>query len=195
MALCFTHAAAGYLVYEAMRPAGPHRPVMLLTAVALGNAPDLDFLPGLAVGRPDAFHRGVTHTLGAVLAVGLAAWALARWRGSSESPGWWAAFAALAFGSHLVVDACTVDAVPPEGARFLWPLSNAVWHAPFSVFREIVIDRSSRVGFFSSLLARDTLVVWIGEIGALLLAVAGVHALRAGLGQLRVREPAGSGSD
>jgi hypothetical protein len=45
MALCLAHAAAGYLAYEAFRPAGPHRPWLLAGAVLLANAPDLDFLP------------------------------------------------------------------------------------------------------------------------------------------------------
>ena len=50
MALCLAHATAGYLAYEALRPAGPHRPGLLAGAVLLANAPDLDFVPGLVVG-------------------------------------------------------------------------------------------------------------------------------------------------
>ena len=46
MALCLAHATAGYLAYEALRPAGPHRLDLLAGAVLLANAPDLDFLPG-----------------------------------------------------------------------------------------------------------------------------------------------------
>src|SRR2546428_7618890 len=70
MALALAHTTAGYLGYEAIRPPGPHRPVLLLAAVALANGPDLDFLPGLVIGHAGAYHRGMTHTLAAVLAAG-----------------------------------------------------------------------------------------------------------------------------
>ena len=50
MALCLAHATAGYLVYEALRPSGPHRPALLAGAVLMANAPDLDFLPGILIG-------------------------------------------------------------------------------------------------------------------------------------------------
>src|SRR5207244_4091249 len=70
MALAFAHTTAGYLGYQLVRPPGPHRPALLLAAVALANGADLDFLPGLVIGRAGAYHRGMTHTLAAVLAVG-----------------------------------------------------------------------------------------------------------------------------
>src|SRR2546422_11096315 len=72
MALALAHTTAGCLGYEAIRPPGPHRPVLLLAALALANGPDLDFLPGLVMGHAGAYHRGMTHTLAAVLAVGAA---------------------------------------------------------------------------------------------------------------------------
>ena len=77
MALCLAHATAGYLAYEALRPSGPHRPALLAGAVLMANAPDLDFLPGILVGAPAAYHRGVTHTAGALVVVSVAAWVVA----------------------------------------------------------------------------------------------------------------------
>src|SRR5262245_10247384 len=129
MALCLAHATAGYLAYEALRPAGPHRPWLLAGAVLLANAPDLDFLPGLAVGDPNAFHRGMTHTIGAAALVATAVWVVARWR-RARRPQWWAAFAAAAYGSHLLVDWMTVDVIPPRGIQLLWPFSDRWLHAP-----------------------------------------------------------------
>jgi len=58
MALCFAHTAAGHPAHEAVRPEGRHRPALLIAAVALVNPPDLDFLPGLLVGQPGAYHEG-----------------------------------------------------------------------------------------------------------------------------------------
>src|SRR4030095_12146812 len=130
MVLCLAHATAGDLAYEALRPAGPHRPWLLAGAVLFANAPDLDFLPGLAVGDPDAFHRGVTHTLGAAVVVAAAVWLLAPWRGAAR-PRWGEAVGALAYRRHTLVDWMTVDALRPTGIQLLWPLTDRWLHAPF----------------------------------------------------------------
>ena len=177
MALCLAHATAGYLAYEALRPSGPHRPALLAGAVLMANAPDLDFLPGILIGAPAAYHRGVTHTMGALLVVSVAAWAVARIL-RSRAAWWWGLTAAAAYGSHLLVDWMTVDAVPPAGIRMLWPLTGAWLHAPFSLFGEIIIDPSGRTAFLRSLVTPTALLVWGRELGIAIAAVATVHALR-----------------
>lgn len=185
MALCFTHATAGYLVYEAVRPAGRHRPALLATALVLSNAPDFDFLPGLAVGQPGAFHRGVTHTLAGIVAVAIVAALVGGWRRPLDrGASWWAGFAALAYGGHLLVDFLTVDAVAPYGARFLWPLSSHFHHAGMALFGEIVIDASGRLAFVRSLLTPVALAVWAREV-ALAVAVVGAVAIARGLARSR----------
>jgi membrane-bound metal-dependent hydrolase YbcI (DUF457 family) len=178
MALCLAHATAGYLVYEAVRPAGAHRPALLAGALLVANAPDLDFLPGLLIGAPAAYHRGVTHTLGALAVVSVAAWVAARLV-RSRAAWWWGLAAGAAYGSHLVVDWLTVDAVPPYGIRLLWPLTGAWLHAPFSLFGEIIIDPSGRTAFLHSLVTSTALVVWGRELALAMATVAMVHALRA----------------
>jgi membrane-bound metal-dependent hydrolase YbcI (DUF457 family) len=183
MALCLAHATAGYLAYEALRPAGPHRLDLLAGAVVLANAPDLDFVPGLVLGQPDAFHRGVTHTLGAAMVMTAVTWLLARWR-RAERPGWWDCLAAVAYGSHLLVDWMTVDAVPPVGIQMLWPLSDAWLHAPVNLLGEVIIDRSGRTAFVRSLLTPTALLAWGREVGIAVVAIASVHLLRAVRGTL-----------
>ena len=177
MALCLAHATAGYLAYEALRPAGPHRPALLAGAVLMANAPDLDFLPGILIGAPAVYHRGMTHTVGALLVVSVAAWAVARIL-RSRSAWWWGLAVAAAYGSHLLVDWMTVDAVPPTGIRMLWPLTDAWLHAPFNLFGEIIIDPSGRTAFLRSLVTPAALLVWGRELGIAIAAVATVHALR-----------------
>ena len=178
MALCLAHATAGYLAYEVLRPPGPHRPWLLAGAVVLANAPDLDFLPGLAVGDPNAFHRGLTHTLGAAVVVAAAVGLVARWQRVGR-PWWWAAFAAAAYGSHLLVDWMTVDAVPPQGIQLLWPLTDRWLHAPFNLLGEVIIDPSGRLAFLHSLVTPVALRAWAREVGILVAVVATVHAARA----------------
>lgn len=179
MALCLAHATGGYLVYEAARPSGPHRPLLLAAAVVLGNAPDFDFLPGVLIGHPGVFHRGVTHTLAAVVAVTVVTWAVAWLRGRTALARRAAAFAGAAYGSHLLLDFLTVDVVPPAGARFLWPLSQAYYLSPVTLLHEIIIDPSGRTAFFASIFTAHTAGVWLSELGLLLCVVAAVHGARA----------------
>jgi len=180
MALCFSHTAAGYLAYEAVRPAGGHRPALLAAAVALANGPDLDFLPGIALGHPGAYHRGMTHTLAAVVLVGglvaLGARLAGRARPLAVRSALWAT---AVYASHLLLDFFTTDSVAPHGGRFLWPLSDAWWQAPVTMFPEIVIDASGRGAFLASLVGPHTAGTWAGEIGRLAFTVAAVHLLRA----------------
>src|SRR5690349_9217002 len=178
MALCFAHAAAGYLVYEALRPAGAHRPGLLAAAVAVANAPDLDYLPGLVLGHPTAYHRGFTHTVGAVAVVAavaaVVAWRLGTGRGS-RAAGW----AAALWTSHLVVDYFTVNVGPRSGARFLWPFSARYWIAPVPLLPELVVDEASRGRFFTSIFNAATVSNWLYELRLLVIVVVAVHALRA----------------
>ena len=136
--------------------------VLLASAVLLANAPDLDFLPGLLVGTPGAYHRGPSHTLLAVVVVGLAIALVARWR-AAPRPWRLGLWAAAAYGSHLVVDFLTIDAVPPFGGRFLWPLSDAYYIAPVTPIPELIVDMSGRQAFFASLLDAHAMGRWLGE--------------------------------
>ena len=172
MALCCAHTAAGYLAYEAVRPAGPHRPGLLAAAVALANAAELDFVPGILLGHPGMFHRGVTHTVAAVVAVGC----LVALVGPGGRRALWAS---ATYASHLLLDFFTIDRRPPYGGRFLWPFSDAYYLSPVTPLPEIVVDGSGRMAFFASLVGPHTAPVWAQEIALLVLVVAAVHALRA----------------
>jgi membrane-bound metal-dependent hydrolase YbcI (DUF457 family) len=180
MALSIAHAAAGYLVYEAARPSGPHRPGLLVGAVVLANAADLDFVPGLVAGDPDLWHRGFTHTLGAALLVTIVAALVARVVRGGRWPavGRLAAFVGAAYGSHLLLDYVSADVVAPHGARFLWPFSDAYYLAPAPLLGEIIIDRTGRLAFFQSLLSRTAITRWGTELGLLAGAIVLVHGLR-----------------
>jgi membrane-bound metal-dependent hydrolase YbcI (DUF457 family) len=178
MALCFAHAAAGYLAYEIARPEGHHRPALLTAAVALASAPDLDFLPGLLVGQPGAYHRGVTHTVGAAVLAAMVAFVLARRYGRARP---WAVttWVGAVWTSHLFLDSISADAVAPHGGRFLWPLSQAYLIAPVTLLPEIVIDGSGRAEFFASLVERHTWVAWASDLGMLVAALVSVALVRA----------------
>lgn len=182
MALCLAHATAGYLAYEFLRPPGAHRPLMLAGAVALANVPDLDFVPGLLLGDPSAFHRGVTHTLaGVLIATTIAAAIIPRLQSLRAAPlprGGWTTFVFVALASHLLVDVVSVDTTPPCGAAILWPFSDHLFYAPFTGLGDLPLDRESRLGFVRSLVAAPALLAWARELALLVATVALVHVVR-----------------
>jgi membrane-bound metal-dependent hydrolase YbcI (DUF457 family) len=182
MALPIVHATAGYLIHrlDGRRTRFQGWP-RAMTYMAIGNLPDADFLVGFAVGQPGAFHRGFSHTVLAAIVFGLAAAACTRWWLRDR---FWpaAAFFGIAYASHLLLDALTIDVRGPHGAQFFWPLSDAYYVAPFTLFNEILIDGRSRVGFFWSVVAWPTVLVLAREAA---IALAAILALRIVLGWVR----------
>jgi inner membrane protein len=171
MALPIAHATAGYLIHRLDgRRGGLDGWSRALAFMALANLPDADFLVGFVLGRPGAFHRGVSHTMLAALVVGGAFGALASRRSTDR---WWRTSLVLAavYASHLLVDAFTIDERGPAGAQFFWPLSTAYYIAPITVFGEIIIDGASRTGFVASVLRWPTVLVLVREAAIAIVAV------------------------
>jgi inner membrane protein len=101
------------------------RQVAVLSAIAV--APDLDLL----IGR----HSMETHSLGAAVLVG----ALAAWRRWPLGAGRWSTglAAGLAWLSHPIADALSLDTTPPIGVMFFWPASSERVLTGWSVFAPI----------------------------------------------------------
>jgi len=188
MALPIAHATVGYLIHRVDR----HRTRFAgwgraLAFMALANLPDADFLVGFALGRPGAFHRGVSHTVLAMLVAGALGGALVAWRWRER---WWPAALAIAavYGSHLLVDALTIDQRGPAGAQFFWPLSDAYYIFPGTIFGEILIDGGSRTGFVASVLAWPTAVVLAHEVAFAIVAVGSLNLVETMVARLSSRE-------
>ena len=99
---------------------------LTLLCAGLGAAPDLDL----------AFvtHRTVTHSIGAVLLVGLVAAALAA---NARRPiARVALMCAAAYGSHLLLDWLGTDSYPPLGIQALWPINREWYISGIDVFRQ-----------------------------------------------------------
>jgi membrane-bound metal-dependent hydrolase YbcI (DUF457 family) len=90
---------------------------LTLACAAMAAAPDLDLLARQ--------HRTVTHSLGAVILVGLLAGAIAA--RLSRPVVRVALMCAAAYGSHILLDWVGVDRSPPHGIQALWPFSDA-WY-------------------------------------------------------------------
>jgi membrane-bound metal-dependent hydrolase YbcI (DUF457 family) len=58
------HALAGYAVYTfSVAPTNPNRLKLAFLCIFMATAPDLDFLPGILIGRPQLYHHGITHSV------------------------------------------------------------------------------------------------------------------------------------
>ena len=111
------HALGGIAIGWHAVPRRNRQAACLLAAIAI--APDLDLLVGT--------HRGASHSVGAAVIAGVAAWLLMR------SPAWGLA-AALAWASHVLLDWLSNDTRPPLGVMAWWPLSHAYFKASIEIF-------------------------------------------------------------
>ncbi len=137
------HALVGLALAGPLAPALPIRSRLKWCAlvVVAANAADLDFAAGLAVGDINRYHHGVTHSLGAAAIFGaLVALFAGRWWPDRLRV---ALGSALAYGSHILVDAfsggqreffargCLQPAFWPlsdQPLPVIWPLFHGIHH-------------------------------------------------------------------
>ena len=132
MATPLGHALAGYAVYNFTKAAqGRDDLSLMLLCVFMATAPDLDFLPGLLVGRPALFHQSITHSLGAAMLVSLGAAGV--WGLRSRSFPAVFSYCLVAYLSHLILDLLGPDQRPPYGIPLLWPSSEAHFISPVPI--------------------------------------------------------------
>jgi membrane-bound metal-dependent hydrolase YbcI (DUF457 family) len=93
-----------------------------VAAAALAALPDADIMLGLALGQGGADHGTFTHSIVAVVVVGLVAWAVAGRR--------WGVLAAAAYASHLVVD--LLDDRGRTNVLLGWPFTET---RPYAIAR------------------------------------------------------------
>jgi len=165
------HALTGWCLAAAPRADLARSPRALLTVVAAANLPDLDYLALLrGHAAMEASHQHFTHSLLFVLAGALLLAPLLR---PYLRPWQAVGLLALAGLSHLGLDLVSYDAKPPIGIPLLWPLTDARWHAPWTLFPGI--DRSS----LGAVLGRRNLTELAVELAVMAPAVLLVLRLRA----------------
>lgn len=122
MATPVGHALCGVLVGTLVtwsRPLlTPWRDVAIFVVFAMG--PDLDFLPGILIGKPDVFHHGPSHSITFAVLVGVLIWLWARWR-DWDSPWRWGLCGGLIYLVQVVIDMLNADTKAPFGVPLFWP--------------------------------------------------------------------------
>ncbi|MFQ5584839.1 MAG: hypothetical protein ACE5GL_10425 [Calditrichia bacterium] len=59
------HSLAGYVIASFKSGSLFNKNLStVLLFVFVANVPDLDFIPGLIIGKPNIYHHGVSHSLG-----------------------------------------------------------------------------------------------------------------------------------
>ena len=123
------HSAVGYAIYH-LAPKEKHDWKEALGYMALANAADLDFIPGILVGKPDLFHHSFTHSFTAAIVAGLVVGFMAN-LGRKGTFLKTFALATLAYASHVVLDMLFDATYVP----MFWPLTGAAFHSRLNEFR------------------------------------------------------------
>lgn len=118
MPLPVLHSYAGYSLYKLDAKSRVNSLTLALFCMFAANAADLDFVPGILVGRAGRFHHGATHSFGAAIIFGLiCALAFKIWKRMDFQSIF--KLSSITYGSHVVLDALTH---PSEKMPLLWPL-------------------------------------------------------------------------
>jgi inner membrane protein len=135
----------------------------LLLCIVMGNLPDLDFIPGLLLGKLNAFHHGWTHSFVGVSLMVIPV--LLVWKFFDRSIGIREAIGALVIANcHPLMDWLCADESPPYGMPLFWPFSDAYHLAGPSLF--LPIHKSSWRDLFlaSNYLAVLVEVLWFAPV-------------------------------
>jgi membrane-bound metal-dependent hydrolase YbcI (DUF457 family) len=133
MATPIGHSLAGYAISNFSGKTTSHdRLSMILLCLVMANAPDLDFIPGLLLGKPALYHQGITHSLGFAILVSMGVAGIFYTRGKSFPKIFWLCF--ISYLSHLIIDFFCPDRRLPFGIPLLWPISGEHFISPVPLF-------------------------------------------------------------
>ncbi len=175
------HSLVGYIVgvYES-KAIGVKNFKTLLCYVLVANAPDLDFLPGLLRGRPNLFHHGISHSLGAALLFSLFLTVVLKYLGNKNTGKNFLTLFVL-YASHILLDYLTVDERPPFGIPAFWPLSHRFILFPYPLLppvRHSELIQATIGQFLDAVFSIHNLYVLSVEFGVMTLIMVVLLVLR-----------------
>lgn len=122
------HSAAGFAVYNMLRPSEKADSELLRVSILFSVLPDLDSLVGLLGRDFYRFHNNISHSLGFALAAGSVAGLVWGW---GKGLFWrWFSAGFLAYAFHLGLDYWSTR----RGIILLWPFSKRRFISPTKLF-------------------------------------------------------------
>jgi len=133
-------------------------PVLVLY-IFIANVPDLDFIPGIIIGKPNLYHHGISHSLGmAMLVAALVTPLLKRVLKTSLIKEY--LFIVSLYLSHLILDLIAYDGRPPYGIPIFWPLSDTYFMLPIlPPVKHSKLDHATTAQFFTDVFSVHNLYV------------------------------------
>jgi inner membrane protein len=138
------HTLSGYIIYRFAFTSKAASWKKLLLCCVSSNLPDVDFLPGFLLGKPNYFHHGISHSIGFSVAFALLMGSVFYIKGGSFLRNF-LLFFSLYF-SHVLLDLLSYDSSIPYGLTVLWPFTGDYYISPLSLFLDI--HRSSESATF-----------------------------------------------
>ncbi len=166
----FGHSIAGYiLAAHESKTLKVQSVKTLILYLFVANAPDLDFIPGALMGKPNLFHHGISHSLGAAVLFSMVFAFLIGRRKNQYMKAFLIGFSL--YCSHLFLDYISIDGRPPPGIPILWPLSNEYFIFPYPILPPIMhsgLDHATIGQFLDDLFSMHNLYVVFLEFLAMI---------------------------
>ena len=160
------HSFAGYIINSySSRSLKIQGIKALFLYIFIANVPDLDFVPGLLVGKPNLFHHGISHSvgMGAIFSLLLA---LLLNIGDTENLNKDFFLFFSLYCSHLLLDYISYDTRPPLGIPIFWPLSNEYFIFKYPILPPVAHSKNTYANiaqFFSGAFSLHNLYVVLME--------------------------------
>lgn len=156
----FGHSLAGYVISSyKFKTLKPQNVKLLFFYIFIANTPDLDFLPGLIIGKLNLYHHGISHSLGAAILISFVLAFFINWKHHKHIRSDFLLFLSL-YCSHLLLDYLCFDSRPPLGIPLFWPLSNKYYIFPLLPgVRHSALDHATIEEFLEGIFSSHNLYV------------------------------------
>lgn len=144
------HTLMGYIVYTDRKMANWNLTWRdLLIFILVANLPDIDYLPGFLMGKPNKFHHGMTHSISLAVLIGCILGLIYFMKERRNFVKYFFSFS-MTYSSHLLLDFLGKDTSYPYGEQLFWPFSNIYFMSPIAIFSDVHKASSSKI-FIQSL--------------------------------------------
>src|SRR5919108_5246228 len=140
------HSLAGYAIYNfSVAPTNHNRVKLAFLCIFMATAADLDFLPGIIVGRPHLYHHTITHSLVFAFIASLVIAGIVSIRMKPFSRIFSLCF--ISYLSHIFIDFFEFSGHHSHrggisgGMPLFWPISKEKFFSPIALYLAFHYDR------------------------------------------------------